>query len=58
MTINNVDSNVAKILKESAILSNKICRILEKIPPNGFAYELFLDEKEKKYQSQRVMEFQ
>ena len=34
-----------KDLTESAILSNKICRSLGKSPPNGFAYELFLDEK-------------
>ena len=34
-----------KDLTESAILSNKICKILGKKPPNGFAYELFLDEK-------------
>jgi lysyl-tRNA synthetase class 1 len=37
-----------KDLTESAILSNKICRSLGKIPPNGFAYELFLDEKGEK----------
>ena len=37
-----------KDLIESAILSSKICRILGKIPPNGFAYELFLDEKGEK----------
>jgi len=37
-----------KDLIESAILSNKICRILGKRPPNGFAYELFLDEKGEK----------
>ena len=37
-----------KDLTESAILSNKICRALGKIPPNGFAYELFLDEKGEK----------
>ena len=37
-----------KDLTESAILSNKICRILGKKPPNGFAYELFLDEKGEK----------
>ena len=36
-----------KDLTESAILSNKICRVLEN-PPNGFAYELFLDEKGEK----------
>ena len=37
-----------KDLTESAILSNKICEILGKTPPNGFAYELFLDEKGEK----------
>ena len=37
-----------KDLIESAILSNKICRALGKYPPNGFAYELFLDEKGEK----------
>jgi|TARA_B100001741_G_scaffold32142_1_gene22998 lysyl-tRNA synthetase class 1 len=37
-----------KDLIESAILSNKICKILGKTPPNGFAYELFLDEKGEK----------
>ena len=37
-----------KDLTESAILSNKICRTLGKPPPNGFAYELFLDEKGRK----------
>src|SRR6056300_1600701 len=37
-----------KDLTESAILSNKICKTLGKEPPNGFAYELFLDEKGEK----------
>ena len=37
-----------KDLTESAILSNKVCKILGKNPPNGFAYELFLDEKGEK----------
>ena len=37
-----------KDLTESAILSNKICKSLGKVPPNGFAYELFLDEKGEK----------
>ena len=37
-----------KDLTESAILSSKICKILGKDPPNGFAYELFLDEKGEK----------
>ena len=34
-----------KDLTESAILSSKVCKILGKITPSGFAYELFLDEK-------------
>jgi lysyl-tRNA synthetase class 1 len=37
-----------KDLTESAILSSKICKLLGKNPPNGFAYELFLDEKGEK----------
>ena len=37
-----------KDLSESAILSNKICITLGKKPPNGFAYELFLDENGEK----------
>ena len=37
-----------KDLIESAILSSKICKTLGKKPPNGFAYELFLDEKGEK----------
>ncbi len=37
-----------KDLIESAILSSKICKILGKKSPNGFAYELFLDEKGEK----------
>jgi lysyl-tRNA synthetase class 1 len=37
-----------KDLTESAILSSKICKTLGKKPPNGFAYELFLDEKGEK----------
>ena len=37
-----------KDLIESAILSNKICKTMGKQPPNGFAYELFLDEKGEK----------
>ena len=45
----NVDFEMyGKDLTESAILSNKICRAMGKIPPNGFAYELFLDEKGEK----------
>ena len=37
-----------KDLIESAILSNKIIRVLGKSNPSGFAYELFLDEKGEK----------
>ena len=37
-----------KDLTESAILSSKVCKILGKTPPNGFAYELFLDENGEK----------
>ncbi len=37
-----------KDLIESAILSGKICKTLGKTSPNGFAYELFLDEKGEK----------
>ena len=37
-----------KDLIESAILSRKICQILGKKSPNGFAYEMFLDEKGEK----------
>ena len=37
-----------KDLIESAILSSKICQVLGKKSPNGFAYELFLDEKGEK----------
>ena len=37
-----------KDLIESAILSSKICKTLGKRSPNGFAYEMFLDEKGEK----------
>ncbi len=37
-----------KDLIESAILSTKIIKIIGKINPSGFAYELFLDEKGEK----------
>ena len=37
-----------KDLIESAILSSKICQILGKRSPNGFPYEMFLDEKGEK----------
>ena len=42
-----------KDLTESAILSNKVCRALGKRPPNGFAYELFLDERGEKISKSR-----
>ncbi len=45
----NVDFEMyGKDLTESAILSSKVCKALGKTPPNGFAYELFLDEKGEK----------
>ena len=47
-----------KDLIESAILSSKICRILGKIPPNGFAYELFLDERGEKISKSKGNGFQ
>ena len=37
-----------KDLIESAVISSKICKAMGKQPPNGFAYELFLDEKGEK----------
>jgi len=37
-----------KDLIESAVISGKICKVLGKKSPNGFAYELFLDEKGEK----------
>ncbi len=37
-----------KDLIESAILSSKICQTFGKKSPNGFAYEMFLDEKGEK----------
>jgi lysyl-tRNA synthetase class 1 len=37
-----------KDLIESVQLSGRICRILGGTPPNGFTYELFLDEKGEK----------
>ena len=37
-----------KDLIESAILSSKVCKILGKKSPSGFAYEMFLDEKGEK----------
>jgi len=37
-----------KDLIESAILSSKICQNLGKKSPNGFSYEMFLDEKGEK----------
>ena len=45
----NVDYEMyGKDLIESAILSSKICQIMGKKSPNGFAYEMFLDEKGEK----------
>ena len=45
----NVDFEMyGKDLTESAILSSKVCKVLGKTPPSGFAYELFLDEKGEK----------
>jgi len=37
-----------KDLIESAVISDKICKVLGKKSPNGFPYELFLDEKGEK----------
>jgi|TARA_Y100000310_G_scaffold36298_1_gene34177 lysyl-tRNA synthetase class 1 len=37
-----------KDLIESAAISHKICKVLGKKSPNGFPYELFLDEKGEK----------
>ena len=45
-----------KDLIESAILSSKICQTLGKKSPNGFAYELFLDEKVKRFLNLKEME--
>ncbi len=45
----NVDYEMyGKDLIESAILSSKICQLMGKKSPNGFAYEMFLDEKGEK----------
>ena len=45
----NVDYEMyGKDLIESAIISSKICQTLGKKSPNGFAYEMFLDEKGEK----------
>jgi len=45
----NVDYEMSgKDLIESVNLSSKICRILGARPPEGFSYELFLDEKGEK----------
>jgi len=44
-----VDYEMAgKDLTDSVILSSKICRVLGGTPPEGFIYELFLDEKGQK----------
>jgi lysyl-tRNA synthetase class 1 len=42
-----------KDLIDSARLSSRICRILGGRPPEGFAYELFLDEKGEKISKSR-----
>tara|TARA_B100000686_G_scaffold294082_1_gene324044 strand:- start:151 stop:1713 length:1563 start_codon:yes stop_codon:yes gene_type:complete len=45
----NVDYEMyGKDLIESATISSKICKTLGKKSPNGFAYEMFLDEKGEK----------
>ncbi|MDR0631731.1 MAG: lysine--tRNA ligase [Holosporaceae bacterium] len=45
----DVDYEMAgKDLIDSVMLSSKICRILGGTPPDGFNYELFLDEEGKK----------
>ena len=50
----NVDFEMyRKDLTESAILSSKVCKALGKNSSNGFAYELFLDEKGEKFPNQK-----
>ena len=44
-----------KDLIESAILSTKIIKLMGKNNPSGFAYELFLDEKVKKFLNRKAM---
>ena len=45
----NVDFEMyGKDLIPSAELSSKICKLLGAQPPNGFFYELFLDDKGEK----------
>ena len=49
-----VDYEMAgKDLSESVILSSKILRILNGIPPSGFSYELFLDSNGEKISKSR-----
>ena len=38
-----------KDLTESVDLASKICKVLNKKPPQNLIYEMFLDEKVKKY---------
>ena len=47
-----------KDLTESAILSNKICKLLEKILLMDLLMNFFLDEKGEKISNQREMEYQ
>jgi lysyl-tRNA synthetase class 1 len=49
-----VDYEMAgKDLSESVILSSKILKVLGKIPPTGFSYELFLDSNGEKISKSR-----
>lgn len=50
----NVDYEMAgKDLIDSVTLSSKICRVLGRRPPEGFNYELFLDNKGQKISKSR-----
>ena len=44
-----------KDLIESAILSTKIIKLIGRTNPSGFAYELFLDEKVRKFPNRKEM---
>ena len=51
-----VDYEMAgKDLSESVKLSSRIARALGATPPEGFSYELFLDENGEKISKSRVM---
>ncbi|MDR0678219.1 MAG: lysine--tRNA ligase [Holosporaceae bacterium] len=53
-TVFKVDYEMAgKDLIDSVILSSKICKVLGGNPPDGFNYELFLDEDGKKISKSR-----